>query len=237
MFYVVVFEGFRYTASSVKVAHRVSQESKEGTRRPERAFSSRRQVVLLDQEITKALAALHQKVKSFILQVSDFVQVELLGKQEAFRVLKRALNFAPREAPARTAQTRHVSGLLPLRIASGMPSRTFEARRLLRQGLDPQRALSPELSAHLQTFSKCRLTFTSSRSGRRRIPARRGRRSNRSAATSTTRSAPPSQVISTSRMLHQRTFWWTTQRKPRSANLARASRNSKSKAIISGTFH
>ena len=89
--------GLPLQAGSVKVAHRVSQESKEGTRRPERAFSSRRQVVLLDREITKALAALHQKVKSFILQVSDFVQVELLGKQEAFRVLKRTLNFAPQK--------------------------------------------------------------------------------------------------------------------------------------------
>ena len=36
-------------------------------------------------------------MKSFILQVSDFVQVELLGKQEAFRVLKRTLNFAPQK--------------------------------------------------------------------------------------------------------------------------------------------
>jgi hypothetical protein len=46
---------------------------------------------------TKALGALRQKVKSFILEVGDFVRVELLGKQEAFRVLKRVLNFPPQK--------------------------------------------------------------------------------------------------------------------------------------------
>src|SRR5262249_61786691 len=55
----------------------------------------RKQVVLLDRELPKALSTLHQKVKSFVLQVSDFVHVEILGKQEAFRVLKRTINFTP----------------------------------------------------------------------------------------------------------------------------------------------
>jgi type IV secretory pathway VirB4 component len=154
MFYVVVFEGFRYKRALLKSLTEFHKNPKKALEDLSAAFSSRRQVVLLDREITKALAALHQKVKSFILQVSDFVQVELLGKQDAFRVLKANVEFRAPEAPARTAQARHVSGLLPLRIASGMPSRAFEARRLLRQGLDPQRALGPELSAYLQKPSR-----------------------------------------------------------------------------------
>ena len=154
MFYVVVFEGFRYKRALLKSLTEFHKNPKKALEDLSAAFSSRRQVVLLDREITKALIALHQKVKSFILQVSDFVQVELLGKQEDFPSSKAGVEFRTPEAPARTAQARHVSRLLPLRIASGMPSRTFEAGRLLRQGSDAQGAFGPELSAHLQAPSR-----------------------------------------------------------------------------------
>lgn len=46
-------------------------------------------------EMDKAESALRHKVESFRTQVSDFVAVRLLGKQEAFRMLKRTLNFDP----------------------------------------------------------------------------------------------------------------------------------------------
>jgi type IV secretion system protein VirB4 len=59
------------------------------------SFSNRKQITFLDREIARAQAILLQKAQSFILQVSDFLEVRLLGKQEAFRVMKRTLNFAP----------------------------------------------------------------------------------------------------------------------------------------------
>jgi type IV secretion system protein TrbE len=46
-------------------------------------------------DMAKAESALRQKVESFRVQVSDFVSVRLLGKREAFRMLKRTLNFDP----------------------------------------------------------------------------------------------------------------------------------------------
>jgi len=52
-------------------------------------------VVLIDSEIERARAAVLGKARNFILQVSDFCSVEILGKQEAFRVFKRILNFDP----------------------------------------------------------------------------------------------------------------------------------------------
>jgi type IV secretion/conjugal transfer VirB4 family ATPase len=58
-------------------------------------FSSKKQIVLLDRALSHAQVMLRQKVESFIVQVSDFVFVRLLGKDEAFRVMKRTLNFAP----------------------------------------------------------------------------------------------------------------------------------------------
>jgi type IV secretory pathway VirB4 component len=95
VFYVVLFEGFRYKRALLKSLAEFHGSPKKALEDLFSALSLSKQIVLLDREITKALAALHQKVKSFILQVSDFVQVELLGKQDTFRVLKRTLNFAP----------------------------------------------------------------------------------------------------------------------------------------------
>jgi type IV secretion/conjugal transfer VirB4 family ATPase len=56
-------------------------------------FSTNSSIRLDAIEITKAQSALRQKIESFRTQVSDFVCVRLLGKQDAFRMLKRTLNF------------------------------------------------------------------------------------------------------------------------------------------------
>ncbi|MBS1842754.1 MAG: DUF87 domain-containing protein [Acidobacteria bacterium] len=60
-------------------------------------FSSNATVRIDSAQIESAQAALCQKVDSFRMQVSDFVSVRLLTKQEAFRVLKQTLNFDPRK--------------------------------------------------------------------------------------------------------------------------------------------
>jgi type IV secretion/conjugal transfer VirB4 family ATPase len=61
----------------------------------EARFSSTASVRLDSREITRAEAALRQKLESFQTQVNDFLSVRILGKDEAFRVLKRTLNFDP----------------------------------------------------------------------------------------------------------------------------------------------
>ncbi len=58
-------------------------------------LSATASVRLGGQEITRAEAALCQKVENFRMHVSDFVNVRILGKQEAFAVLKGTLNFDP----------------------------------------------------------------------------------------------------------------------------------------------
>ena len=60
-------------------------------------FSPNSSVRLDDEQMGKAETALRQKVESFRTQVSDFVSVRLLGKDEAFRMLKRTLNFDSRK--------------------------------------------------------------------------------------------------------------------------------------------
>lgn len=68
-------------------------------------FSSENQAILLGRHIERALASLLQKARSFLIQVSDFLPVRLLDKQEAFRVLKKTINFDP--AKLGLAQLKH----------------------------------------------------------------------------------------------------------------------------------
>jgi hypothetical protein len=60
-------------------------------------LSSKKQLVLIDDEIRRGQTILNQKISSFLLQVDDFLRVKPLGKQDAFRVLKEILNFAPQK--------------------------------------------------------------------------------------------------------------------------------------------
>jgi type IV secretion/conjugal transfer VirB4 family ATPase len=94
VFYVIIFEGFRYKQALLKSLGQIHKNPAKALEAIRAALSSRKQVALLQAELSKALATLHQKVNAFILQVSDFVRIDLLPKHEAFRVLKRTLNFA-----------------------------------------------------------------------------------------------------------------------------------------------
>jgi type IV secretion/conjugal transfer VirB4 family ATPase len=74
----------------------------EAHRDPRRAWhelhgllSTQKRVLLLGSELARAQALLRQKAESFILQVNDFLDAEILDKQQAFAALKRTLNFSP----------------------------------------------------------------------------------------------------------------------------------------------
>jgi type IV secretion system protein VirB4 len=60
-----------------------------------RSFSTQETVLVLGKELDGAQAAVLERARSFVLQVSDFLPVRILGKHEAFAVLKRTLNFNP----------------------------------------------------------------------------------------------------------------------------------------------
>ena len=97
IYYVILFEGFRYTRTLGNTLLEFPKRPAKALSELQAHFSGRKQVFLLDREITKGQAHLLQKVESFILQVSDFLSVRLLDKQEAFRILKKTLNFAPQK--------------------------------------------------------------------------------------------------------------------------------------------
>jgi type IV secretion system protein VirB4 len=97
IYYVILFEGSQYTRTLSRALSEFPKHPSKALGELRAHFSGTKQVVLLDREISKGQATLRQKVESFILQVSDFLPMRLLDKQEAFRVLKQTLNFDPQK--------------------------------------------------------------------------------------------------------------------------------------------
>ena len=64
------------------------------------SFSTKKTVLALGKDLDQAQAAILEKARNFILQVSDFLPARILGKHEAFAVLKRTLNFDPEKLAA-----------------------------------------------------------------------------------------------------------------------------------------
>jgi type IV secretion/conjugal transfer VirB4 family ATPase len=95
LYYVVLFEGSRYIRTVASVLAEIPKRPLAALAELRGCFSTERQVVLHDSELSKAEAVLRQKTHSFLLQVRDFLSVRLLGKEDAFRVLRQILNFAP----------------------------------------------------------------------------------------------------------------------------------------------
>ncbi len=97
LYYVVLYRGFHAPRRLAQTLAALPQEPKRTFAALAESFSTRRKALVLGRELAEAEAVLSQKAQSFILQVSDFVAVRTLDKQEAFRVLKRMLNFDPQK--------------------------------------------------------------------------------------------------------------------------------------------
>jgi len=95
VYYVVLYQGLQATHKLGSAFACLPKNPKKALADLYAHFSSQTQVVALARDISDAEAALLQKARSFILQVSDFLSVRMLEKQESFRVLKRTLNFRP----------------------------------------------------------------------------------------------------------------------------------------------
>jgi type IV secretion/conjugal transfer VirB4 family ATPase len=69
------------------------------------SFSTKKTVLFLGRDLDDAQTAVLEKARNFLLQVSDFLPARILGKHEAFSVLKRTLNFDPEKL--RAARLKH----------------------------------------------------------------------------------------------------------------------------------
>lgn len=97
IYYVILFEGFRYQQRLFPTLGKLVSEPAQAFREIAALASTRKQVVLIESEIEKATAALLAKARNFTVQISDFMLVEILPKQESFRVLKSVLNLSPQK--------------------------------------------------------------------------------------------------------------------------------------------
>ena len=97
IYYVVLFEGSRMARAIRDVLSEFPQRPIEALAELCSRFSTHKQVVLLDRALMRAESVLLQKIRSFVVQVGDFLPARLVDKQEAFRVLTQILNFAPQK--------------------------------------------------------------------------------------------------------------------------------------------
>lgn len=97
IYFVVIFESSSAKQAAIRTFATAGHDKRRVWGELNAILSSQKQVLLLESEIHRAQAALSQKISSFILQVNDFLPVELLGRQKAFRILKQILNFAPQK--------------------------------------------------------------------------------------------------------------------------------------------
>jgi len=95
IFYVILLDNSATNKAALRALTGTPNKGGQGLRQLRALLSTDKQVLLLESEMDRARAELSHKVSSFILQVNDFLPVALLEKQEAFRVLKQILNFAP----------------------------------------------------------------------------------------------------------------------------------------------
>jgi hypothetical protein len=156
VYYVVLFQGFQTSAKLGSVLAEFPKNPKKALSDLRAHFSGQKQTVVLGRHVNNAQAALLQKARSFILQVSDFLAVRMLDKQEAFRVLKRTLNFHPDKLEL--AKLKYDTFL-----DYYLPESPLECHRgHLRvddyyvKVFDPQGTFRPEFSAHLQAPARSR---------------------------------------------------------------------------------
>jgi type IV secretion system protein TrbE len=93
IFYGILIEGTRSKTGIAAALSRMLHDPKGGLQELKTQFSSDRLKVLLREQIDSDLLKLEQRVDSFVRQLSDFVQIEILPQNECFRFLRRLLNY------------------------------------------------------------------------------------------------------------------------------------------------
>lgn len=94
IYYVILYEGAAHHRTVSGSVVRLASEPKQAIEELKGLLSSKKQTLLIGAAIEKQQRVLLHQVRSLILQLSDFLTIEPCDKQEAFRVLKRLLNFS-----------------------------------------------------------------------------------------------------------------------------------------------
>ena len=93
IFYAIVIEGSRSKTGVTAAISRLAHDPKGSLQELRTQFSNDKLKVLLREQIEGDLIKLEQRVHSFVRQLSDFVQIDVLSQNECFRFLRRLLNY------------------------------------------------------------------------------------------------------------------------------------------------
>jgi type IV secretion system protein TrbE len=95
IFFAVVIEGTRSKTGIAAALARLPQDPTGGLQELKSQFSNDKRKVLLREQIGADLLRLEQRVQSFVRQLSDLVQIDILEQNDCFHFLRRLLNYDP----------------------------------------------------------------------------------------------------------------------------------------------
>jgi type IV secretion/conjugal transfer VirB4 family ATPase len=93
IFYVIVLEGQRSQTGILAALKRLPKDFQGGLRELKAQFAGDKMKVYLRKQIDADQQRLESRVQNFVHQLSDFVQIDVLGQQEQFSFYRRLLNF------------------------------------------------------------------------------------------------------------------------------------------------
>jgi type IV secretion/conjugal transfer VirB4 family ATPase len=98
IYYVLLYQG---ASSATKMtfpkamASFFSQGVTAGTANLKSLFSAKKEILLIEEEIDRAATILLRQANSLVSYLSDLVEIKLLNKHDAFRLLRRLFNVDP----------------------------------------------------------------------------------------------------------------------------------------------
>jgi type IV secretion/conjugal transfer VirB4 family ATPase len=98
IYYVLLYQA-PTTATKMKLRTALgsffTQGPDAGMQNLKASFGAKREITLIEEEIDAAVATLRRQAAAFVTHISDFCEVNLLDKNDAFRMLRRLLNLDP----------------------------------------------------------------------------------------------------------------------------------------------
>src|SRR5215472_1752532 len=86
IYFVILYEGAKHRAKLSASLVKLATEPKQGLEELRGFIGSKKETVLIGSAIERQHRLLLHQVRSFILQLSDFVRIETVNKQQAFGV-------------------------------------------------------------------------------------------------------------------------------------------------------
>jgi len=109
IFWILMVDGQHARTGLLHALAQIPANPRSSLRELRQLFSSNHQRTLLYEQIERDRLVLQQKIQSLTRQLSDLTELDLLRAEDAFRTLRRLLNFSPSKIKdARLYQPGHI---------------------------------------------------------------------------------------------------------------------------------